>query len=94
MEDTVNALIAQGVSRAAILGSLLRILRYFLGSPGGVLIDEDGMGELTGIVLGNPQLIETVATLAEAENWELTTFSQAASDDGEMNGVDANITYN
>jgi len=90
LEDTVNELMALGVSRGIILGNLLRIVRYFLGNPGGVLIDEDGDGDLTGLVFGNPQLIELVATLAETEHWELTTFAKPATG---MDAGDADTTH-
>lgn len=72
VEDAVNQLIAQGIARGHILGEVLRIARWLLGNPGIALIDELDDGNLTGIIFGNPLLIEHVAELCKSEDWIIT----------------------
>jgi hypothetical protein len=88
IEDAVNAMIYMGISKGRILGRVLRMARHLLGNVGVALIDGEGDGNLTGIIMGNPLLIETNAELCTAEGWELSTMDADPDDDaapGNMN---------
>jgi hypothetical protein len=96
IEDTVNELILQGTGRSYILGELLRGVRRLMGNPATQIIDEDGTGEVTGIVMGTPMLIEHVAELCASEEWAVTDIAPPDSETGIMgttNGGKTNEYY-
>ena len=80
LEDVVNRLILYGVARGVMLGELLRLARQMMGGIGTLVIDEDDAGEVNGIILANPAIIEHVADLCAENGWSHTTMHRDSAD--------------
>jgi len=72
IEDVVNRLMLYGVSRGVLLGELLRVSRTLLGNVSTLVIDEDDKGEVNGVVLANPAVIEHLAEFCTENGWAHT----------------------
>jgi len=72
LEDSINTLILQGVSRSHVTAELIRLLAIFLGRSGVLLVDEEDSGELSGLIIANALITEAVAEICTAEGWKCT----------------------